>query len=179
MWGLTIGQLAAHLREETAEAAATGTSGPLSLEVDGQRVALDWTPQHFGGRRPWFRCPGCGRRCRILYVAPAAGPRLACRVCHDLRYYTQRTDRAQCLVERARKIVRRCGGDVGDVLAEDAIPGRSKGMHRRTFDRLVARYEATIEERCDVLNAKWAPRFVRMGLVTAADLARALTGADT
>ena len=32
-------------------------------------VWLDWTPCHFGGERPWFRCPamGCGRRVAILY----------------------------------------------------------------------------------------------------------------
>lgn len=27
-----------------------------------ERIPLDATPYHYGGSRPWFLCPGCGRR---------------------------------------------------------------------------------------------------------------------
>ena len=31
-----------------------------------ERVSLTWTRCHYGGRRPWFVCPRCGRRVGIL-----------------------------------------------------------------------------------------------------------------
>ena len=31
-----------------------------------QVVTLDWTPCHYGGTRPWFRCAGCRRRVAVL-----------------------------------------------------------------------------------------------------------------
>jgi hypothetical protein len=31
-----------------------------------QVITLDWTPCHYGGKRPWFRCPGCQRRVALL-----------------------------------------------------------------------------------------------------------------
>jgi hypothetical protein len=50
----------------------------------------------FGGRRYWFRCPAvrnaihCGRRVRRLYLPP--GQRVfACRVCHNLTYWSSQT----------------------------------------------------------------------------------------
>ena len=63
---------------------------------DGQKtdydyfVHLDTTPCHFGGKRWWFICPNttCGRRCRILYLAPGS-PYFACRICHNLTYRSQ------------------------------------------------------------------------------------------
>src|SRR3954471_3895162 len=32
-----------------------------------ERVPLVRTAQPFGGERLWFACPGCGRRCGVLY----------------------------------------------------------------------------------------------------------------
>lgn len=52
-------------------------------EVVNQVVHLDWTPAHFGGRRPWFICGNCRRRVAILY---GAGKYFACRHCYDLTY---------------------------------------------------------------------------------------------
>ena len=56
---------------------------PLVREV----IHLDMTACTFGGTRPWFSCPGCGRRCAILY--PVAG-RFRCRVCQRLAYASTR-----------------------------------------------------------------------------------------
>ena len=30
-------------------------------------VHVTWTPCNFGGGRPWFLCPNCGKRVAILY----------------------------------------------------------------------------------------------------------------
>jgi len=40
------------------------------------------TKPAFGGERLWFACPGCARRCRVLF----GGARFRCRGCHGLRY---------------------------------------------------------------------------------------------
>ncbi len=39
------------------------------------------------GRRPWFKCPICERRCGICYYRRR---RFACRTCQDLSYRSQR-----------------------------------------------------------------------------------------
>src|SRR3990172_2521577 len=52
-------------------------------------VSLDSTAAGFGGRRAWFRCPRCGRRCAPPYRAGG----FACRVCLHLAYPVQREGR--------------------------------------------------------------------------------------
>lgn len=56
------------------------------------RVSLTTTPCNFGGRRAWFRCPGCGSRCAILYGVDGW---FRCRGCHHLAYPSTRVSRAQ------------------------------------------------------------------------------------
>lgn len=50
-------------------------------------VELTITSCHFGGARPWFRCPElrCGLRVAILY-RPTTTSRFRCRHCHQLTY---------------------------------------------------------------------------------------------
>lgn len=50
-------------------------------------VELTITSCHFGGVRPWFRCPEprCGLRVAILY-RPTTTSRFRCRHCHQLTY---------------------------------------------------------------------------------------------
>jgi hypothetical protein len=43
---------------------------------------MEWTFCNFGGERPWWTCPHCGRRCAIVY---ARGPwPFMCRLCANL-----------------------------------------------------------------------------------------------
>ena len=58
------------------------TTSEGSAERIDERVEIWSTQTSLGGQRQWFRCPGCHRRCRILY----GGPRFRCRLCHGLRY---------------------------------------------------------------------------------------------
>ncbi len=96
-------------------------------------VPLTWTPCPFGGRRPWFLCPGvghgrvCRRRVAILY---GAGREFLCRHCYDLVYESQREDQATRLIARAQKIRRRLGGNAS-LMAP--FPPKPKGMHWRTY----------------------------------------------
>lgn len=65
-----------------------------------ERIALDFTPCHFGGSRPWFRCPGCGRRRAVLY---SVSGRFRCMGCHDLAHASTRgPKRSQRLADKPR-----------------------------------------------------------------------------
>lgn len=94
-------------------------------------ISIEWEDCRFGGQRPFFVCPDCGRRTLHLYRMPG----FKCRTCHGLSYPSQRereSDRAQ---RRANRIRVRLGGDPGWT----NIPPRPKGMHWRTYERQIAR----------------------------------------
>ena len=101
-----------------------------------QRVPITWTACHFGGRRPWFRCPGCtggqycGRRVALLYVASGL---FACRRCYGLAYESQQEAVHYRWLGKAQKIRMRLGGSPNML---EVFPDRPKGMHRKTYDRL-------------------------------------------
>lgn len=46
-------------------------------------ITLTSTNPHMGGKRWWFACPECNRRCGVMYMRLEL---LACRLCHDLTY---------------------------------------------------------------------------------------------
>lgn len=93
-------------------------------------VQLGRTPCHYGGQRPWFLCPGCGRRVALLY---AAGPRFRCRHCYQLPYASQNETDMDRMARKARKIRRRL--EVSYNLSEPVL-WKPKGMHQTTFDLL-------------------------------------------
>lgn len=89
-------------------------------------------PCHFGGERKWFACParGCGRRVAILY----GGRVYACRSCYQLAYPSTREQTFQRHQRRASKIRTRLGWGTAPC---DPWGERPKGMHAKTFERLV------------------------------------------
>ncbi|NOD31849.1 MULTISPECIES: hypothetical protein [Ruegeria] len=99
-------------------------------------VRLLSQPCHYGGHRYWFACParGCGRRVAKLY----GGRIFACRHCHQLAYPSQRETTFQRNQRRADKIRERLGWLNDPDLMEGTKP---KGMHWRTYYRLVAELE--------------------------------------
>lgn len=115
-------------------------SGKDWIDVN-ERVALVETATRFGGRRPWFVCLSCSRRCRVLY----GGGRFRCRRCNGLKYDTQYEPPFARAATRALKIRERLGGMGG---IDDPFPDKPKGMHRRTYERLQAEEE--------MLQARWA-----------------------
>ena len=68
-------------------------------------VRIETTPCYFGGKRWWFRCPGCNRRCRIIYQPPGARV-FACRICHNLTYKSQQEKRWSWfdIIKRAQRL---------------------------------------------------------------------------
>lgn len=114
-----------------------------------QAIRLQATNQHFGGRRWWFTCPGCGRRAAKLHTRPGADLFL-CRACHGLGYASQRESPMFRTLSQAQKIRTNLGGGGATI---DPFPAKPKGMHWRTYRRLrdkAMRYENT----SDTLAAK-------------------------
>src|SRR5205823_13264360 len=97
-----------------------------------QPPPVAWTPCRFGGRRPYFLCPGaeCGRRVTMLY---SAGASFLCRNCHQLAYRSQRQDELGRIISRADKLRVRLGGEPGW-----RIPDRPQGMRKARYERLLA-----------------------------------------
>ena len=93
-------------------------------------VRLCWTPCHYGGRRPWFVCPGCQRRVGKLYVP---GKYFLCRHCYDLAYGSQRDGWSDRRLRKAQNIRMRLGGTAN---LTEPFPWKPKRMHWRTYDRL-------------------------------------------
>lgn len=51
-------------------------------------IPVEWTSCHFGGARPWFRCPVCDDRVTTVYSDPRRDE-FACRECQELIYESQ------------------------------------------------------------------------------------------
>lgn len=118
-------------------------------------VAITWTSCNYGGRRPWFICPGCSRRVAILYMG---GRNFLCRHCHGLAYASQRETWSDRSMRRARKIRQRFGGGVSLL---DPFPPKPKWIRWNTYWRL--RHEAEtaslnswleMDRRIDLLGRK-------------------------
>jgi hypothetical protein len=121
----------------------TGPDGVVGLE---NRVHVSWQPANLGGFRAWFRCSGCRRQCARLFLSNA---NLVCRRCAKLRYPSQVAPQPPHAKKgaRAHAIRTRLGGkpELGG-----PVPSRPKGMHHKTYDRLVGELteiEAVEEER--------------------------------
>lgn len=100
-----------------------------------QPICLDETPCTYGGTRPWWLCPCCGRRVAVLY---GPGKVYACRHCCKLAYACQREAADDRAARRANTIRRRLGWRVGIL----NLPGnKPKGMHWRTYERLTIAHQ--------------------------------------
>jgi len=97
-------------------------------------IPLTRTPQPFGGERIWFVCPSCQTLRAVLFVRKF----FRCRNCHDLSYRTRNENGLGRNLLGASKIKQRLGGGPGVV---GPFPERPKGMHERTYFRLMAQYE--------------------------------------
>ena len=112
------------------------STGSISLsystragEQVNEFVALDLTPCHFGGARPWFLCPRCGRRVGVLF----GGKRFWCRHCHGIAYAVENEDAMSRLLRRSNKLRERVKVRAGTAYP---VTDKPKGMHWRTFDRI-------------------------------------------
>ena len=118
-------------------------------------VPLTYTSCHYGGRRPWFICPGagCGRRVGKLF---AAGKYFLCRHCYNIAYHSQNISEADRLLGKAQAIRKRLGAST---CTWDPIVLKPKGMHWTTFNRLRAEAYAA-GDRCNLIMASKIGRWV-------------------
>ncbi len=98
-------------------------------------IDLDYTPCHYGGERPWFRCPGCYGRKAVLR---SVGGRFRCNACHRIAYSSTResgTDRAYRRSQDARK---KLGAEAGPVWHR---PRKPKHMRWTTYERICRTFD--------------------------------------
>ena len=115
------------------------------------QISLARSPCRFGGWRWWWLCPASGARVFALFL-PRGGRRFMSRRAYRLGYLSQRQSPLDRAHRAKAKIERRLWW------YDDDTPCPVPGMRRRTFERLVARWEAA-EER---LEAEWEPRTLRL-----------------
>jgi hypothetical protein len=100
-------------------------------------ITLAWTPCHYGSRRPWFLCPGCGRRVAVLCLGEQG---FRCRHCARLPYGSQRETPLDRRYRKVRKIRQRLGASA-NLREPIRLCDKPKGMHWRTWERLGAEEE--------------------------------------
>lgn len=124
----------------------------------GQWVDLVRVPCPFGGSRPWFCCPACGRHCGTLFLGRYG---FTCRSCADLTYQSTRERPMYKFVNRADKLRRRLGWVPGVAFGHGPKP---KGMHWVTFFRLAAEHDRHVESWIGALDASPLLRGARLNL---------------
>ena len=100
-------------------------------------IELVTTPQPFGGRRWWFRCPRTGARVAKLHLPPGA-PTFASQRAYRLAYKSQCEGAYDRAIGRAYKLRCRLGakGGIGDYVA------KPRWMRwATTFEREMARVD--------------------------------------
>jgi len=120
--------------------------GRFGAAVASERVPFHDFPLHLGGARRFLGCPGCQRRCRILYFGT---DRLRCRLCLDLRYASQKMGRGDRALAQAAKIARRI--EPGTAEIDDLAP-KPRRMRWATYQQLEKRHS-------DQMN-RWTAEFV-------------------
>jgi len=114
--------------------------GPVNWYSFARPVAatfsLESTVPYFGGRRWWFRCPGCDRRARKLYWSTGR-ILFGCHVCLSLGYESQQGDRKHRLRLKVSRLKHRLGAIGYDAAPAAPIPLKPKGMRWKTYQRRV------------------------------------------
>jgi hypothetical protein len=118
-----------------------------------ETLDITWTHPNFGGERPWWTCPNCSRRCAIVY-ALGSHP-FVCRLCASLTYVTAQSDEFTRATRKSLDRQKRIGWVLGA-----PFPSKPKGMHWRTWERLVTDYSAAASATHAVFD-KWAEQMDR------------------
>ena len=92
-------------------------------------IPFVYTHTKFGGRRRWFECLSCKRRCRVLY----GGRYFRCRKCYGAKYQSQYEQAYMRYGNREQDIRERLGGSAS---VDDPFPAKPKWMRWKTYARL-------------------------------------------
>lgn len=167
--GLLVGAARWHGTAEWADGATVAVAKETDAAVavayatnGGQQnvvVGITHSPRHFGGSEPYFCCPGCGRRCRVLLFVGAG---LRCRRCIRGLYYCQAANPPEQALHRFRKLRNRVRpGTENERL--DYFPRRPKGMRRVTYQRIKAAALVALERYHAALDVKLAAWLESLG----------------
>ena len=148
--------------QETGSISVETLQSGIRLVYRARRSGDDWqdiqefvpiveTATNFGGKRRWFKCLTCQRRCRILY----GGTYFRCRRCHRLKYESQYENDYSRVVSQAHALRKRLG-HVGSL--DDPFPDKTKGMHWKTYRRLES-LDEQLQQRWAVGVMGWLQRF--------------------
>lgn len=80
----------------------------------GSLAELEWRPCHFGGYRPYFKCPRCQGRCCILYRCRVDGKSAGsygCQKCLGMVHPVENEGKLERAVRRNNKAFKRQGYD--------------------------------------------------------------------
>jgi hypothetical protein len=159
-WGFgrpTVGHFERQDVRDLAREWSLKSGGDIGFQAwDGQQcvrqwVTLSWTPCHFGGMRPWFNCPGCGRCVAILYRGPKWW---LCRTCLGLTYQSSQEGKLDRALRRVCNLRRRLDGSETIL---DPWPVKPPRMHQRAYLRLMGALRAATEEVV-AYAAAWLPK---------------------
>ena len=121
---------------------------PDLVIFEGTRFETTSTETNFGGKRQWFLCPDCGRRCAIIYRV-GIEPRWGCRLCPNGHYISEHMSPTDRRLHASFKVRERLGQTKGGILVR--FPAKPKGMHWRTYEKI--RSEASKIESNILSNA--------------------------
>lgn len=120
-----------------------------------QTVDLIRTPCHFGGDRPWMRCPGCHRKVLILYIGSGC---IRCRHCFNLTYECCNHGDVDQHLLKVRKARRRIGADID---LSQPLPPKQKWKHNKKYnhlkkkaEQLELRFFRSLENKLQLMNEK-------------------------
>ena len=84
--GLQTGSISYVLTNDNLRLIYTVTDRQTDEKTDvDERISLQTTNPHFGGKRYWMMCPRCQRRVKTLHMPPGA-IYFRCRICYNLTY---------------------------------------------------------------------------------------------
>ena len=111
---------------------------PVSYKHKGKHhsynIELAKTSCNYGNYRYWFLCPSCSKRTGVLYCAGS----YVCRHCIGASYHSQLQQPVDRIYTKLNALRERLGWQVGVI---HGIGERPKGMHQRTFNRILLEYQ--------------------------------------
>lgn len=136
---LSISRYREHLRITKPD------SLPVSYSYRGKSyryaIQLTKTACNYGNYRHWWLCPNCSKRVAVLYCAGA----YVCRHCINAPYGSQLQQPIDRLFSRANELRARLGWQGGIAYGNQ---GRPKGMHFKTYYKLVTEHDKLVQQIC-------------------------------
>lgn len=116
------------------------------LLAGGVLARVEWKSCHFGGYRPYFRCPRCSGRCCLLYrfrIQENGAALYGCQKCLGMVHPVENEGRLERAVRRNNKVLNRQGYDA------TRPEGKPLWMRWPTWWRLSNEVAATVLARLE------------------------------